>query len=147
MPTDRKCGSNADERDARGRFAQGNKGKPRGTRHRATQAVETLLQGEAESLTRAAIDAALGGDVTALRLCLDRIAPARKDPPVQFDLPAIESVDDVAGAGSALLAAVAAGEVSPSEAASIGGLLASHARILELTELEARVAKLEEGLK
>jgi len=32
------------------------------------------LEGEAEALTRKAVELALEGDVTALRLCLDRIA-------------------------------------------------------------------------
>ena len=46
---------------ARGRpFEPGNPGKPKGTRHRTTLAVEALLEGEAEQLTRKAIDLALG---------------------------------------------------------------------------------------
>jgi hypothetical protein len=47
-------------------------GKPKGARHRATVAAEALLDGEAEGLTRKAIEMALAGDGTALRLCLDR---------------------------------------------------------------------------
>jgi hypothetical protein len=35
-------------RDRRGRFAKGNSGKPRGSRNRATQAAQGLLEGEAE---------------------------------------------------------------------------------------------------
>jgi len=50
-------------------------GKPPGTRCRATLAAEQLLDGEAEALTRRAIEAALGGDTVALRICLDRILP------------------------------------------------------------------------
>jgi hypothetical protein len=69
-------------RDHAGRWrrgASGNKaGKPKGTRHKATLAAETLLEGEAEALTRKAIELALKGDIAALRLCLDRIIPARK---------------------------------------------------------------------
>jgi hypothetical protein len=37
------------------------------------------LDGEAEALTRKAIERALEGDTTALRLCLDRLLPPRKD--------------------------------------------------------------------
>ncbi|MEM1152189.1 MAG: DUF5681 domain-containing protein [Pseudomonadota bacterium] len=57
-------------------------GKPKGTRHRATRAVEALMEGEADAITRKAIDAALAGDMTAIKLCLDRIAPPRKGAPV-----------------------------------------------------------------
>jgi len=49
------------------------------------EAVDALLEGEAKALTRAAIDNTLEGDTMGLRLCVDRIAPARKDAPVSFD--------------------------------------------------------------
>jgi hypothetical protein len=57
-------------RDASGRFTEGNPGRPRGARHKATQAALALLDGEAEALTRQAVTMALEGDATALRLCL-----------------------------------------------------------------------------
>ena len=88
---DRKTGRNAD-----GTFGPGNPGKPKGTRHKATQAALTLLDGEAEGLTRKAVEVALDGDTTALRLCLERIAPPRKDAPVTFDLPSMQSAADAA---------------------------------------------------
>jgi Family of unknown function (DUF5681) len=53
-------------------------GKARGTRNKVTLAIEALLDGEAEALTRKAIEIAKGGDLAALRLCLDRLAPPRK---------------------------------------------------------------------
>lgn len=100
-----------------GTFAPGNSlgGRTPGSRNKTTVAIETLLEGEHEALTRAAIDKALEGDTAAIRLCLDRIAPARKDSPVTFALPAIRSIEDAVTASSALLAAVAAGEVTPDE--------------------------------
>jgi len=58
-------------------------GKPRGARHKTTLACDLLLEGEAKS-----------GDGPALRLCMERIAPARKDRPVNFALPSIETVAD-----------------------------------------------------
>src|SRR5215216_3922116 len=69
-------------------------GKPKGTRHRVTMAAETLLEGEAEAITRKAIELAKQGDGPALRLCMDRIYPARKDRPVRFGLPPIERAAD-----------------------------------------------------
>ena len=51
---------------------------------------------------------ALNGDTTALRLCLERIAPAKKDTPVQFDLPPMKSAADAAKAVGAVLDAGAA---------------------------------------
>jgi hypothetical protein len=52
-------------------------GRPKGARHRSTLAAEALLDGEAEALTRKAIEKAKEGDSVALRLCLERILPAR----------------------------------------------------------------------
>ena len=62
-----------------GRFKPGNPGRPKGARHKTTLAIEALLDGEAEALTRKAIELAKAGDLVALRLCLDRICPPRKD--------------------------------------------------------------------
>lgn len=138
--TDRKNGRNTD-----GRFTAGNAGKPRGTRHKATQAVLALLDGEAEALTRQAVTMALAGDGAALRLCLERIAPPRRDAPVTFDLPRMETARDAAKAAGAVLAAVAEGELTPTEGAHIMGLVETFRRTLETTELEARVAALEGG--
>jgi len=73
-------------------------GRPRGARNKTTLAVEALLDGEAEVLTRKAIERAKDGDSVALRLCLERILPPRKDRPVSFALPKIESAAD-AGKG------------------------------------------------
>ena len=76
----------------RGRpFAKGNPGRPRGARHRVTLAAEALLDGEAEALARKAVELALAGDTLALRLCLDRILPPRRDRPIAFRLPPVGS--------------------------------------------------------
>ena len=134
----RKSGRNTD-----GTFGPGNSGKPKGTRHKATQAALALLDGEAEALTRQAVTLALGGDTTALRLCLERIAPPRRDAPVTFDLPPMETACDAAKAAGAVLGAVAEGELTPGEGASLMALVEGFRRTLETTELEARVAALE----
>lgn len=138
--TDRKSG-----RDTAGRFGPGNPGKPAGARHKATQAALVLLDGEAGALTRKAVEMALTGDTTALRLCLERITPPRRDVPVQFTLPRMETARDAAKAAGAVLEAVAAGELTPTEGAHLMGLVEAYRRTLETTELEARVAALEHG--
>lgn len=128
----------------RGRpFKPGNPGRPKGSRNKAILAIEALLEGEAEALTRTAIEAALSGDVTALRLCLDRIAPAKKDSPVAFTLPAMETAEDAAKAVGAILAAVAAGDLTPTEGATVAGLVETYRRALETTDIERRLAVLE----
>lgn len=144
--TKEPCGKSGPRsaRDTRGRFGRGNSGKPKGARHRTTLAVEALLAGEAEALTRRAIEAALSGDPTALRLCLERIAPARREPTVQLALPPMREARDLPAALGALVAAVGAGDLTPSEAERIGRLLGETAKALELTELDRRISVLEQ---
>lgn len=118
-------------------------GKPKGARHRATIAVEQLLDNEAEALTRKAIELALDGDVTALRLVLERLAPPRRERPVMVDLPEIASATDAVRALAALVAATAEGSLAPGEAAEFMRLVDGYLKELELTEFELRLAALE----
>ena len=99
-----------------GRFQPGNPGKPKGARHKTTLLAEKLMQDDAEKIVKAVIEAASKGDMTAARIVIDRIAPARRDNPVSFDLPKIENAADAAKVMSAILDAVAAGDMTPSEA-------------------------------
>jgi hypothetical protein len=128
----------------RGRpFEQGNSGRARGSRNRVTLAIEALLEGEHDALTRKAIEMALEGDTVALRLCLDRLAPPRKDAPVSITLPAVRSAEDTVAASSAVLDAVAAGEITPDEAGRVMALLTAHKAIVEAGDLEVRITALE----
>jgi hypothetical protein len=118
-------------------------GKPKGTRNKVTLALEALLDGEAEALTKKTIELARGGDLAALRPCMDRLLPPRKDRPVSVDLPRIDSARDVPRAISALLAAVATGELTPSDAGEVAKLLDAYARAVEMSDLAERVDNLE----
>jgi hypothetical protein len=109
-----------DSHTADTRFKPGNPGRPRGARNRSAMALEALLDGEAGEITRKAIELAKEGDITAIRLCLDRLMPVRRDRPVVFELPTIETAADLPKATNALLQAVASGELTPSEASDIG---------------------------
>jgi hypothetical protein len=121
-------------------------GRPKGSRNVTTVALETLLDGQAQALTQKAIDVALTGDIAALRLCLDRILPPRKDSPVSFALPELRTLNDAVPAMGALVKAVGQGELTPTEAGELARMLQSFARIIETAELEERVRKLEEAI-
>ena len=123
------------------------KGRPQGSRHKATLAALLLLEGEASALTRKAIDVALGGDIVALRLCLDRIVPPAKDRPVSITVPSVETAADLPKVTAALLSAVGAGEIGPSEAATLAKLVEVHRGALELADITERIKKLEEEVK
>ena len=136
-------------RNTVGQFATGNAGRPKGSRSKVTFAIESLLQGQAEALTQTAVTKALDGDIVALRLCLERIAPAPKDQPVSFSLPKMHNAMDASEAAGSVLTAVSEGELTPIEATRVMGLIDSYRRTLELTEIEQRLQALEavEGMK
>ena len=133
-------------RNTAGKFTTGNSGRPKGSRNKATIAIESLLQGQAEALTQTAVKQALKGDSVALRLCMERIAPAPKDQPVSFNLPKMNNALDATEAAGSVLRAVSEGELTPIEAARIMGLIDSYRRTLELTDIETCIAALETDL-
>ena len=128
-----------------GTFAPGSGGRRRGTRNRVTVAIEALLEGDADKLTRKAIDLALAGDTTALRLCLERLAPARRDRTIEFDLPPVVTAADHPPALAAILAGAARGEITPQEGQALAMVLEQHRRSIEVVEIESRIAALEAG--
>ena len=130
-------------RNTDGKFTDGNSGRPKGARNKKTLAVESLLEGQAEALTQTAISKALDGDSVALKLCMDRIAPAPKDNAVQFSLPTMVTASDASQAAGSVLRAVSDGELTPIEATRVMGLIDSFRRTLELTNIEYRLKALE----
>ena len=130
-------------RNTAGQFSSGNTGRPKGSRNKATIAIESLLQGQAEALTQTAVTKALEGDSVALRLCIERIAPAPVDHPVSFALSQINNALDAAQAAGSVLRAVSDGELTPIEATCVMGLIDGYRRTLELTEIEERLRALE----
>lgn len=142
-----KSSVKTDGNQIKGRFKPGisgnPKGKPQGARHKTTLAAMALLSGEAEALTRVAIEKALEGDLTALKLCLDRIIPPTKDQPVDCNLPKMKTVADLPGFTGALLDAVATGKLGPSEAEKLCKIVTAHREAIQISDFEQRIADLE----
>jgi Family of unknown function (DUF5681) len=122
-------------------------GRPQGSRNAATLALESLLDGQAEALTQKAIDLALAGDLVALRICLDRILPSRKDRPVAFEIPPITTIEDAPKVMAAVTAAVAQGGLTVREASDVAQLVEAYVRSVEASDLEKRLRAIEENLK
>ena len=138
----KKTGRNPD-----GTFAPGNRvnpaGKPVGARHKAVQALDALGRDTGAELVRSVIKAALAGDMSAMRIVLDRIWPARRGAPVAIDLPAIRTADDVVAAMAAIADAASDGDLSPEEAETFAKLIEANRKALETADLERRLAALE----
>ena len=133
----------------RGRpFEKGRSGNPAGrrtgSRNKATLAAAALLAGEAEALTRKAVEMALDGDPIAMRLCMERVLPPCRERTVEFALPAIDgtgsgeargpSAHDIARAMDAVTSALAQGEITPGEAEKIAGVVDTFVRAIETTK-------------
>jgi hypothetical protein len=88
-------------------------------------------------LTRTAVELALAGDPTAMRLCIERLLPPCRERTVKLTLPSIESVSDISAAMRAVTAALAKGDITPGEAATIAGVVETFARAIETTRRRA----------
>jgi len=103
-----------------------------------------LLEGEAEALTRKAVELALGGDPAALRLCLDRLIAPHRERLVPLALPRMRNPGDLAGVMEAITAAVARGVLAPGEAAELSKVVETCIRSIETRDFDARLRALEE---
>jgi len=115
-------------------------GRPVGAKDRRT-ALRELLNPHAPALVNKAVDMALEGDVAALRMCLDRcIAPLRSTTQ-NIDLN-IEG--ELYQRGEVTLKEIYAGNIDPITGSNLLDALAAQAKLIELSEFEERLRKLEE---
>jgi hypothetical protein len=133
----------------RGRpFALGNKlgqGRPTGSRNKAKPG-QALLDEYAEPITRKCIAEAMQGDRSAMRLCMERISPARRGPVITMALPAIKTAADVDKAAEKVTQAIRRGEITPADGGILMNILESRSRVIEKVQWESRLEKLEATL-
>lgn len=135
----------------RGRpFEAGNtagRGRPKGSRNKATLAREELFSEHGEAVIRKCLSMALKEDATAMRLCIERIYPVRRAMTVPFDMPTVEKVSDLLPAVNSVLRAVARGELTPAEGQQMVSLLESTGGMLTAHEFESRLRAIEDAIK
>jgi hypothetical protein len=115
----------------------------RSSRHKASIIAESLLDGRCKHVTRRAIELALGGDIQALKMCLERILPPVRERPCTFKLPPISTAAEAAACMAQVLEGLASGEILPGEGAALGAAISGYVKILGTTEIEARISALE----
>ena len=140
--TDKTVGKQRGKPFVKGQSGNPN-GRPEGSRNRATILAQALFDGQAEELIQKCIQMALDGDSTAMRLCIERLVPPRKDRPVNLDLPQMECVEDTIKAMAVISSGVADGELTPSEGQVLSGMVENYRKAIETTELEERISNLE----
>ena len=102
-----------------------------------------MLGQEAEALTRKAVELALGGDPSALRLCLERLVAPRRERTVRLPLPDMRDAVGLADAMAVVSAAVAEGGITPSEASELGKLVDTFRKAIETADFERRLQRVE----
>jgi hypothetical protein len=134
----------------RGRpFAPGNtlgRGRPQGSRNKAQPPWQLLLDQYGEHIVRKCITLAMQGDRSAMRMCMDRISPARQDAFIRLSLPAIRTAHDVDKAAEKVTQSIRRGNITPAEGQKMMHILESRSRVIERVQLEARLEKLEESM-
>jgi hypothetical protein len=137
-----------EKRKHKGRFARGTSGnpsgRPPGSRNQSTLLMEALLEGEAERLTRKAVELALAGDTQAMRLCLDRLMPPGRDRVVFFEFPPIHNLD-IPQAMMSIMVAISEGKLTPPEGEQLSRILSDYAKAMTTQDVERRLQKLEKA--
>jgi Family of unknown function (DUF5681) len=131
-----------------GTFAPGVSGNPKGRtkgqRNRATRIAEALLEGECRALVRKAVELALAGDVTAIKLCLERILPRRHERTLALALPPVTEPGAASAAIAAIIRGVGTGDLTPGEAKALVALVEAALKSHELVDHEKRLTAVEE---
>ena len=129
------------------------KGRPSGSRNKRTLAlIELAEDGETPCAFALRImrDEQQAPDVRmhAARIAAPYIHPRPQPEPryISFDLPEqFGDTESLLQVHNALLHAIAAGDMSLDEGKELSAILETHRRLVETTDLENRISKLEEG--
>jgi hypothetical protein len=128
-------------------FQKGQSGNPAGrrvgSRNRVSVLVHSLLENEAEYLARKTIDMAKDGNLGAMRMCMDRIAPTRNYAPC-CELPHLQNAAAGVEAMTRIADAVSTGDLLPAEAAALARVVENYLQALAAHGLDERLTRLEE---
>lgn len=121
------------------------RGKPKGAINKTTRLALELFEGGIKNIAEVVIKQAQDGDLTAARLVLDKLVPNARERAVELPgLPSTENPAGVAEAQAAILQAVASGDLTPGEAATLSGIVENRRKAIETQELEQRIRAIEQ---
>ena len=136
-------GKKSGGRGVSGRFTKGNKASPGRPPGRGVVAeLRDKLAKDVDKVIDMLREQALAGDPQAIRILLDRVLPSLR--PMEMPTPLYLPPGNLAQQPHAVVQAVAAGDIAPTQVVQIISALGGVAKIVETTELLDRIAKLEE---
>ncbi|MCS3902088.1 hypothetical protein J2T55_000080 [Methylohalomonas lacus] len=119
-------------------------GKPKGAKDKRTR-LKGLLEPYSNDLVEKAVELAMDGDTTALKLCLDRLMPPLK--PVDKALNVEIAGETVTDKSESVVNLLSSGDLTPEQASKILAAMSSHTHIREMDEIERRLVELEKRLE
>lgn len=119
-------------------------GRPRGARNKRTLAAESMFDRDGDEIVRQLITLAKGGDIAAIRLCIDRICPRQKERPLSFELPPMTTAADAVAAMGAIMQAIGDGDLGAHEAAELSKVVAGFSQTIATADSEQRLGQLEQ---
>lgn len=117
-------------------------GRPRGIPDKRTQ-LRSLLEPHSEQLVSKAVEKALEGDTTALRLCLERIIPPFKAVGETVNVSALKAASTATERAELVLTYLAEGDLTPDDSNVILGALVRQLKVAEFDDIERRLQALE----
>lgn len=130
------------KRDELGQWLPGQSANPAG-RSSELAKWRAQISEHIDDLLETLIFYAKNGDVQAAKLLLERVMPALKPRALPQQVPGLVDVDAFGEQGKVVIRAVALGELSIDDGAALLTALGTHAKLIEVEELEKRIAALE----
>jgi hypothetical protein len=121
-------------------------GKPKGARNKHAMLIDNMLESDTEELTRKVIEMAKGGDMTAMRICMDRLLPPLKStsPKIHLDIDPPTNMTDLV---KAFLAATVEGQLAPDLCAQLVQATAGAMKVEEQELIKQRLDAIETAMK
>ena len=127
-------------------FKKGESGNPSGRRPGTTAGAKLRksIETKAPAILKTVIDAAIGGDLAACKILLDRIIPVLKAQALPVNVPIGETLPDT---GGNIIVATLTGSIPPDIGSQLITALANQGRLVELQELAERLQRIEKTLE
>lgn len=108
------------ERTDNGQFKKGYsgniKGRPYGVRNKISSTIQQIFENDASEIAYKLVELAKGGDLSAIKLILERVYPAPKNKELYFTLPKINDKSGIDKAKGEIQQAFVNGEIASAEA-------------------------------